>query len=93
MNDMKFRSANELYKKLLPALATKVADLRRNNIKHIKEEDIWQYLKKHYWVKSKELSLNEVVNDILSTPNDELISYMADNNNEKITENGSQELL
>jgi len=79
MEDVKVKSAGELYKKLLPALATKVADLKRNNIKHITEEDIWTYLKKYYWVKSKELALNEVVNDILSTPNEELVNYVSNN--------------
>ena len=82
MEELKIKSASELYKKLLPALSTKVADLKRHNIKHIKEDDIWQYLKKHYWVNSKELSLSEVVNDILSTPNDELINYVSENKKE-----------
>ena len=42
MDDFRFKSLGELYKKLLPALNTKVGDLKRANIKYIKEIDsIW----------------------------------------------------
>ena len=86
MEDFKFTSLEELYKKLLPALSTKVADLKRNNIKYIKEEDIWHYLRNNYWRKADKLSLGEIVNDILSTPNNELEIYMEKHYSRKIKE-------
>jgi len=85
MEDFKFTSLEELYKKILPALNTKVADLRRHNIKYIKEEDIWHYLRNNYWCKADKLSLGEIVHDILSTPNSELEIYM-DKHNKKAKE-------
>ena len=76
MEDFKFSSLEELHQKVMPALNTKVADLKRHNIRHIKEADIWHYLRNHYWAKAERLSLGEIVNDILSTPNQELEAYV-----------------
>jgi len=84
LEEFKFNSLEDLYKKVLPALNTKVADLTRNNIKHIKENDIFDYLKKYYWVKSEKLSLGEIVHDILSTPNNELEAYYLKKNQQKV---------
>ena len=53
MDEFRFKSLGELYKKLLPALNTKVGDLKRANIKYIKEIDVWNYLKYNYWKNSK----------------------------------------
>ena len=38
--DIEFSSLDELYQRLEPALATKVAELRRNDIEHIAKADI-----------------------------------------------------
>ena len=91
MEDFKFNSLEELYQKVLPALETKVADLKRHNIKHIETEDVWNYLKTNYWRKAETLSLGEIVNDILSTPNEELEKYMA--KNKKKTKAKKDEIL
>ena len=76
MDEFKFKSLEELYRKLLPALRTKVADLRRSNVLWVKEIDIWNYLKVLYWRNKKDLTLGEMVNDILSTTNEELIKFV-----------------
>lgn len=76
MDEFRFKSLGELYKKLLPALNTKVGDLNRANIKYIKEMDIWNYLKDNYWKNRSDLTLGEMVNDILSTPNFKLEEYV-----------------
>ena len=75
MDEFRFKSLGELYKKLLPALNTKVGDLKRANIKYIKEIDVWNYLKDNYWKNRSDLTLGEMVNDILSTPNFKLEEY------------------
>ena len=85
MDDFRFKSLGELYKRLLPALNTKVGDLKRANIKYIKEIDVWNYLKDNYWKNRSDLTLGEMVNDILSTPNFKLEEYVTrtnKNNNE-----------
>ncbi|MDD4188200.1 MAG: post-transcriptional regulator [Bacilli bacterium] len=71
-------SQEDLYSKLEPALTAKVNELKRNNIKYIAKHNIWRYLKKYYWLDSKDLTLGEMVNDILSTPNSDLENYMVD---------------
>ena len=77
MTEFKFNDLEELYQKVLPALTTKVNELKRSDIKYIAEHDIWRYLRKNYWQNSKELTLGEMVNDILSTPNTILEDYMS----------------
>ncbi|NLL02235.1 MAG: hypothetical protein GX265_04370 [Mollicutes bacterium] len=71
-----FKNLEELYQKVLPALTTKVNELKRSNIKYINEIDIWRFLRKNYWQNSKELTLGDMVNDILSTPNHLLEEYI-----------------
>lgn len=58
---MNFNSLDELYNKVLPALTIKVNE--NNNI--ITEKEIWDYLSKEKWCKSVDLSLAEMINDIL----------------------------
>lgn len=75
MDEFKFNSINELYNRLLPAMETKKNDLLRNAKVLISEKEIWGYLRYNYWNKKSKLTLGEMVNDILSTPDHELIDY------------------
>ncbi|MDD4706466.1 MAG: post-transcriptional regulator [Bacilli bacterium] len=87
MEDFKFNTLDELYKKLYPALVTKKNDLKRNGISYIIEEDIWNYLRRNYWNKSTKITLFDLVNDILSTPNyvlEEYVSKKTQKNDKKI---------
>ena len=81
MEDLKFRTLEELYRKLLPALTTKVNELKRNNISYISEKDIWHYLKNKYWKNKSDLTLGEMVNDILTTPSDNIQEYVIKSKN------------
>ena len=45
MDEFKFKSLEELYKKLIPAFNVRVNDLKRSKINGITREDIWNYLK------------------------------------------------
>ena len=75
MGDLKFNSLEDLYKKLLPALRTKVNELKRSGITYIKEEDIWEYLKNASWKKKSDLTLGDMVDDILCASNENLEKY------------------
>lgn len=75
MDEFKFNSINELYNRLLPAMETKKNDLLRNTKVLISEKEIWGYIRYNYWNKKSKLTLGEMVNDILSTPDHELIDY------------------
>lgn len=76
--EIKFNNLKELYQRLKPALATKKRSFYRQGIKYIKEEDIWNYLKDTKWVPSVNLSLADMVNDILGS-DDELIDNYVKN--------------
>lgn len=78
MNSMKFSSLEELYNKLIPAMDTKVNELRLNGISYINIDDIWNYNKSNNWVKSKDLTLSQCVNDILNTSDDKYKKYVKD---------------
>lgn len=67
MKNIKFNSLDELKKRLLPAIKTKVDELNRKGITFIKVEDIWDYLRMNVWNKSKDLTLSKCVDDILNT--------------------------
>lgn len=61
---MEFSSALELKERVMPALKLKEERLKNEGF-DISYEDIWFYLTKNKWSKSSNLTLNEVVNDIL----------------------------
>ena len=73
-----FKSQEELYKKVTPALKSKVKDLTRRGIDYIFVEDIWNYLKNNVWCKKNNLTLGEIVNDIMTVPNRTLEDYVHD---------------
>lgn len=63
--NIKFNSAYELYNKVLPALRVKRRELNKKG-KNVKENDIFLSLIKDKWKEETNLTLNEVVNDILN---------------------------
>lgn len=75
-NNITFRSLEELYQRIKPALYSKVQELKRLKIDYIKEEDIWNYLTEHDWKERKNLTIVDMVNDILDLDNDMIKSYV-----------------
>ncbi|MCM1370474.1 MAG: post-transcriptional regulator [Clostridium sp.] len=65
--DVAFNSLQELYDRIKPALTTKKEEMKRYGITYIKEEDIWNYFKETKWKSSSDLSLFQMVSDILDT--------------------------
>ena len=76
METIKFGSLNELKKRLIPAMETKVNELKLNNISYISVEDVWDYLRFNKWNKSKDLTLSKCVDDILNTDDSEYKKYV-----------------
>ncbi len=64
-----FKSENELYNYLDPVLKTKMVELHSYGYSFIKEKDIYTYLKNYKWVNSDELSVYDLVDDIIHTDN------------------------
>ena len=76
MNDN--RNGNELYKRVLPALKCKKEDLHKNGYRVIKEKDIWNLLLANKWNKERKIALCDIVDDILNTPNGEIMDFYID---------------
>ncbi len=70
-----FSSLKDLYLKVRPALTIKKEELSKYGMSHIVEADIWNYLKKQKWMNTTDLTLSELVNDILECNKEELDSY------------------
>ena len=67
MEEISFNSAEELYKRLWPALKSKRRILSKSGYSYIKEKDIWNALRETKWPKANGLELCDMVDDILHT--------------------------
>ncbi len=64
-NNEKFNSIEELYKRLIPAINTKLDELKKNHMSNINNLDIWNYCMYTIWANKKDIRLYEMVSDIL----------------------------
>ena len=78
MSNLEFKSLEELYNRVKPALYSKVQELKRNNITYVKEVDIWNYLSSTIWKRTDSLSLSAMVENILDLKEDEIKQYVLD---------------
>ena len=92
--DFGLNNSLDLYKRLLPAINSKINELSKYEIFYVKREDIWNYLKQEKW-KYDNISLAEMVDDILNTDNEKLVNYVKEKtlNERKSTEIDETELL
>ena len=70
--DLLFDSEESLFKRLTPALKSKKKMMRKDKFYDITEDDIWNCLKKDLWNKRDDLSLCDMVDDILNTDNKDI---------------------
>ena len=70
-----YKNQEELYQGLIPALNVKIKYLKKRKIKDITKEDIWDYLKETKWKNSIDLTLADMVQDILHTDSNEILNY------------------
>ena len=76
MNEIKFNSLEDLYNRLKPALRSKLKELKKLNKNYIQEFDIFEYLTDSKWENSNNLTLDQMVDDILYVNNDKLDEYV-----------------
>lgn len=76
IKDIEFKDVFELYKRVRPALNSKIKELKRENYNHVKEEDIWNYLIKNKWQQADGLVLCDVVDDILHVENKKIDKFI-----------------
>lgn len=75
-NEIKFKSLQELYERILPALKSKTKEIHKKGMDYIHEEDIWNYLKTYKWTSSRSLDLGDMVNDIFTVEERELDNFV-----------------
>lgn len=71
-----FNTKEELYIRVKPALSAKLQELRRLNFKEINEDDIFNYLSINKWNKSHNLTLSDIVSDIIHADNKKLDEFV-----------------
>lgn len=81
--ELEFKSEQELYDRLKPALEAKLTELKNNSYGYLKIEDIWNYLKETKWRDSNNLVLSEMVSDILNSDNELIDDYFKEKLNSR----------
>lgn len=89
---IEFQNVKQLYNRLLPALRTKKSEMNRVGIDYVQEEDIWNYIKEIKWKKANNLSLYEMVNDVLNTDNSLIENYIKNKLKSKKTKPNLEEI-
>jgi len=75
-NDPEFKNLEELFNRVLPALNSKVYELRRLGYKYPDEKDVWNFLVTNKWKNKTDLCLSELVSNIIHIDNYELNEYV-----------------
>lgn len=63
--ELEFHTEEELYQRLKPALVAKQNEISRLGFSFVTKEDIWNYLKETKWTTAQNLTLADMVDDIL----------------------------
>ena len=71
-----YRSQEELFKGLIPAMNVKLKLFKNTSYHYITKEDIWNYLKEIKWKSSSNLTLGEMVNDIIKLEPNDIDKYL-----------------
>ena len=71
-----YKSQRELYLSLIPALNVKLRLLKNSDYKNIDKIYIWNYLKISKWKNSINLTISEMVNDIIHADNKDIDIYL-----------------
>ncbi len=61
---MNFNTKEELFERVLPALKIKIEELKEKNI-ILTEKELFLKIEEEKWKKSSNLTLSDIVNDIL----------------------------
>lgn len=78
-NQDKFNSLTDLYKRVLPAIETKISELKREKIGFIDAIDIWNYCIENKWKNKNDLRIYEIVDDILNVDGLKVENYIRKN--------------
>ena len=76
--DIEFKNLEELKSRITPALETKVKEINS----FVTKEDIWNYLKEK-WKKTNNLTLYDIINDIIKLDKNTIEEYARSETNDK----------
>ena len=71
-----YKNQLELYEGLIPALNVKLSELKNTEYNYITSEDIWNYLKETKWRDCIDLTLGEMVEDIIHVSQIDIDKYL-----------------
>ena len=72
---MEYTSLKELYRILIPAFNVKKRLLSLDKNNHITNMDIWNYLTETKWKISHNLTISDIVNDIITVTTESINNY------------------
>ena len=70
--ELEFKNQEELYKRVKPALKSKRLECKRYGIE-VSEEELWMYLSENIFKKSHNLTLADIVSEIMHLEKDNFI--------------------
>lgn len=79
----KFKTIEDLYNTVFPALKSRKEDLHREKYVMVSEDDIWNYLVETNWMDSENLELSTIIDDILNVDGYKVSQYVKDKMNSK----------
>ena len=74
--DYEFKSKEELYMRILPALKLKLREIKRFGFKQAESSNIWDFLIETKWKNGFNLQLFDIVNDIMYLNIKDIIPYL-----------------
>ncbi len=79
MDNQKFRSLEELYLRVYPALRVKVKEMKLQKLAFVSESELWDFFCNYKWKVEKTITLGEMVDDILNTDSFTILHEMRGN--------------
>ena len=67
MNKDRFKTIEELYQRVYPALRIKAKDMKLEKLAFVDERSLWNYFCNKKWKIQKSITLGEMIDDILNT--------------------------
>lgn len=77
--EIEFETQEELYKRVLPALRSKVRELKNKGYDDIKVTYLWSYLAAEVFSKTNDLTLDDIVSHIMHVDVVRLNAYIENN--------------
>ena len=78
MEKIEFKTVEELYKRVSPALYSKVKEIKRMGYTLVTEKDVWNYLVDNDWKNRTNLEHYDLISDIMNADNYKINCYVTE---------------